>query len=116
MKTLSIRQPWAHLIVTGRKDIENRTWSTDHRGPLLIHAAQKPDPQWDEIARYFGLTLARDAVRYGGIVGKVQLVDVVQRSPSRWFTGPYGWVLTDAQQLPFRPLRGQLYLFDATDR
>jgi ASCH domain len=36
---LSVRQPWAWLIVNGVKDNENRSWRTDHRGPLLIHAS-----------------------------------------------------------------------------
>jgi hypothetical protein len=40
MKILSVRQPWAALIVSGHKDIENRTWSTRYRGPVLIHASQ----------------------------------------------------------------------------
>ena len=43
MKALSIRQPWASLIVAGIKDIENRSWVTNYRGKLLIHAAQKFD-------------------------------------------------------------------------
>ena len=44
MKALSIRQPWAELIVAGLKDIENRTWRTDYRGPVLIHAGMKIEP------------------------------------------------------------------------
>ena len=40
MRTLSIRQPWAWLIVHGHKDVENREWATDYRGPLLIHASK----------------------------------------------------------------------------
>ena len=59
MKALSIRQPWAWLIVrpdltdpiqraaafaAGEiKDIENRTWATKHRGPFLVHAGQTFD-------------------------------------------------------------------------
>lgn len=39
MKVLSIRQPWAWLIVNGHKDVENRTWDSYYRGPLLIHAS-----------------------------------------------------------------------------
>jgi hypothetical protein len=38
MKTLTVRQPWASLIVTGAKDVENRSWPTSYRGTLLIHA------------------------------------------------------------------------------
>jgi len=38
VKILSICQPWAHAIVFMTKRIENRSWSTPYRGPLLIHA------------------------------------------------------------------------------
>lgn len=41
MKALSLWQPWAHLVRIGAKCIETRSWSTDYRGPLLIHAAKK---------------------------------------------------------------------------
>jgi hypothetical protein len=37
---LSIRQPWAWLIVNGFKDLENRSWSTAFRGPVWIHAGK----------------------------------------------------------------------------
>ena len=43
MKALSIMQPWAWLICAGHKDIENRSWSTGFRGPVLIHAGKKFD-------------------------------------------------------------------------
>jgi hypothetical protein len=39
MKIISIRQPWADLIVNGSKNIENRSWPTSYRGPVLIHAS-----------------------------------------------------------------------------
>jgi hypothetical protein len=52
MKALSIRQPWASLIVAGYKDIENRSWRTSYRGPVLIHSAQRvADVTLEEIAR-----------------------------------------------------------------
>jgi hypothetical protein len=40
MKALSIRQPWAWLIVKGYKDIENRTWATKLRGRVFVHASK----------------------------------------------------------------------------
>lgn len=40
---LSVRQPWAWLILHAGKDIENRTWRTRYRGPLLIHASKAID-------------------------------------------------------------------------
>jgi hypothetical protein len=42
MKALTIWQPWATLIAAGVKRIETRSWSTDYRGPLAIHAAARP--------------------------------------------------------------------------
>ncbi|HHY88739.1 MAG TPA: ASCH domain-containing protein, partial [Chloroflexi bacterium] len=56
MKALSVRQPWAWLIAQGYKTVENRTWATNYRGPLLIHAGKKPDltrSELDEIRRIF---------------------------------------------------------------
>ncbi len=40
MKTLTVKQPFASAIVHGIKDVENRNWSTDYRGPVLIHSAK----------------------------------------------------------------------------
>ena len=38
MKAITIKQPWAWAIIFAGRDIENRSWYTHHRGPLLIHA------------------------------------------------------------------------------
>lgn len=40
MKALSLTQPWASLIAIGAKRVETRSWSTNHRGPVAIHAAK----------------------------------------------------------------------------
>jgi hypothetical protein len=40
MKTLSLTQPWATLMALGEKHIETRSWSTNYRGQLLIHASK----------------------------------------------------------------------------
>src|SRR5690349_14501124 len=45
MKALSIRQPWAWLIVNGHKPVENRSWPTKYTGKLLIHAGQRFEPK-----------------------------------------------------------------------
>ena len=42
MKAISVRQPWAHMIMCGTKQYEYRTWSTDHRGDLLICSSANP--------------------------------------------------------------------------
>lgn len=44
MRALSLWQPWASLIAYGAKRWETRSWSTDYRGELLIHAAKRKPP------------------------------------------------------------------------
>jgi hypothetical protein len=79
MKSLTVRQPWAHLIVAGLKRIENRSRTTAHRGPLLIHAGKTPDPpDADTIAEMAaaGITIPVQ-LDYGAIVGIVTVTDCV---------------------------------------
>jgi hypothetical protein len=112
MKTLSIRQPWAFLVVTGRKRVENRSWRSNYRGPLLIHAgARWVDEPVERIERRHGIEVPRDLPR-GGIVGIVDLVDIVRSIDDPFFTGPLGWVFANARTLPFRPWPGRLGLFE----
>jgi hypothetical protein len=116
VKVIVIRQPWAWLIVHGYKDIENRTWATRYRGPLLIQAsASRPTKRKLEEIRLFaqerGVELPEE-FESGGIVGMVQLEDCVTSSPSKWFEGPIGWVISKPKKLQFIPLKGQLGLFD----
>lgn len=42
MKVLTIKEPWASLILSGKKTIETRTWKTDYRGKVLLHASNNP--------------------------------------------------------------------------
>ena len=126
MKALSVRQPWAWLIAQGYKTVENRTWATNYRGPLLIHAGKKPDltrSELDEIRRIFreegGIDIPAD-LPTGGIVGVVELVDCVQEcadpDDAVWHEpGFWAWVLRDARPLPFQPVSGRLGLFEVND-
>lgn len=117
MRTLSIRQPWAWLIVHGHKDVENRDWATAYRGPLLIHASKTVAKgeylrQQAEIEHAFGITVpGLDALPLGGIVGAVHLVDCLSHSSSPWYTGAVAWVLRHPLELPFHPCAGALRLF-----
>jgi activating signal cointegrator 1 len=43
MKAITLHQPWAWLVAFGMKEVETRSWSTDYRGPLAIHAGKKHD-------------------------------------------------------------------------
>lgn len=117
MKALSIRQPWAWLIVNGFKDIENRTWKTKHRGEFLIHASQyRGKDEWKEwrefIYNKFSIDLGKLPSLAGGIVGKAEITDCVQESNSVWFDGPNGFLLKNAQVLPYHPCKGQLSFFN----
>lgn len=118
MKCLSIRQPWASLIVAHGKDIENRSWSTAYRGPLLIHAAAtRSAADWIaavELCRRIGVafTLRPSQVPMGGLVGVVDLVGCVESSPSPWFAGRFGFELVRPRPLPFVAMRGRLGLFE----
>lgn len=103
IKCLSIRQPYAGLIIHEGKDIENRLWATNYRGPLLVHAGLKP---------FVGARCLLDhRMPFGGIVGIVDVVDCVTESPSEWFCGPYGFVLENPRPLLFMPCKGKLRFF-----
>jgi hypothetical protein len=123
MKALSIRQPWAWLILNAGKEFENREWSTQYRGPLLIHAS-KTCSQADYMAAqlymaddmFDGIHLPkREDLSTGGIVGVVDVVDCVTQSNSIWFQGPYALKLANPRPLPFTPWKGQLRMFDVSD-
>lgn len=117
MKVIVVRQPWAWLIVNGFKDIENRSWRTKHRGPLLIQASAGLPTKSGlaEVRLYASKRGAELPAEFeaGGIVGIVHLTDCVTSSKSKWFEGPIGWVLSKPKRLRFVPLKGQLGLFDA---
>lgn len=113
---LSIRQPWAWLILNAGKDVENRNWVTSHRGRFLVHAAKGCTREEMAIAldfagRVAGALRVPDRFETGGIVGVAEIVDCVRRHPSPWFVGGVGFVLRDPQPLPFVPCRGALGFF-----
>lgn len=113
-QAISIKQPWAWLIVKGYKTIENRTWKTNYRGTVLIHAGKGFDLDgYEEIKEFFPkiqMPGISDFKR-GGIVGEVFLADCVTEHSSPWFSGPYGFVFTGPCELNFTPCKGQLGFF-----
>ena len=114
MKIVSIRQPWVSLIVSGAKDVENRTWPTKYRGAVLIHASQRADDvSDDDIERRFGVCMPAE-LPLGGIIGMTEIVDCVRPHASRWYA-PAHWacVLANSGPLPFVKWKGQQGLRDA---
>jgi len=77
MKVLTIKQPWATLIMQGYKRFEFRSWQTKYRGDLLIHAGKGIDK---EAIKRLEKYLPKELLT-GKILGKVTLVDCIKMSP-----------------------------------
>jgi hypothetical protein len=102
MKTITIKQPWASLIVKqdtknpgfGIKPIENRTWPTKFRGRVLIHASANTAEFTDLLAVSSELYIYSCSLRdnheefkkypHSAIVGSVEIIDCVLNHESVW--------------------------------
>ena len=124
MRALTVRPAWAWLIVQGYKPLENRTWKTKYRGPILIHASKKrsladyqvvvdwlqASPELSGLVKVLPPLLELPA---GGVVGQTTIVDCIQHSESPWFMHQgHAFVLADTKPLPFHRCNGALQLFD----
>ena len=102
MKAITVRQPWAWLILHAGKDIENRTWPTNERGRVLVHAAKGCTRDEYEYAVDFALEAVADKYRgrglvipawqrieRGGIVGSVESGSLECRRLNEAFRGCY---------------------------
>ena len=121
MKCLSVSQPFADLIVSGKKSIELRNWNTNFRGEFLVHAPLKirlEDSKRLKIKKKFVT---------GAIIGKAQLYDVKKYksikeiksdqkfhfASKKFQNKTFGFMLKNPK--PFRipiPWKGQLGFFD----
>jgi hypothetical protein len=132
MKALSIRQPWATLLCLGIKRYETRTWKTDYRGPIALHAGTQFDaasrrlclePPLADWLRRAGYVSPR-ALPRGQIIGTAILADCIateklrslsatQRRLGDFSRGRWAWRFTDTLRFE-RPLpaKGQLSLFN----
>lgn len=123
MKALSFRQPWAELVLQGRKTMDLRTYNTHYRGRILVHAAQTVEVV---AARRFDFDPAELAA--GGFVGTVVVQDVIALDETTYeltrhqhlggrsyHPRMYGWVLADPQRfVACVPASGRTNLFEAT--
>lgn len=113
MKVLSLKQPFAELILEGKKKIELRKWNTNFRGEFLIHASKNPD---ENAIKKFGFS----NLITGAIVGKVELVGVKNYKNDKEFEedkdlhlasqewGSYGFILKNPQRIKPIPTKGNL--------
>jgi hypothetical protein len=97
MKTITIKQPWASLIIDGAKDIENRSWQTKFRGRVLVHAAAKNAGNYFDLLNanqknyYMGYRVKKGYspikdlfLNNGCIIGSIEIVDCVINHESVW--------------------------------
>ena len=124
---LSVKQPWAALLVAGLKSVEVRTWSTRRRGRVLIHAGKVIDARpagWALITTPELLDLARFR---GGVVGVADLADCVayptaeaftadaerHRNAPDWFRpeGLFGFVFQNARPIAYHACPGRTLFF-----
>ena len=118
MKAISVCQPWAYLIVGGDKAVENRSWPTNYRGELLIHAGKSTKFWTFALCEQLGMHMRDPRIAYGAIVGRCRLIDCVRVEEARrrglaYADGPWCWILAErARYLVPHPYRGSLGLFD----
>lgn len=122
MKCLSLRQPFAELLATGKKTIELRPWNTKFRGEFLIHAAWNIESDaCDELG------IDQTKLTRGAIIGKAVLVDVKHYASNeefvadrdkhlateKFFGSRYGFIIKDPIKFekPI-PMKGRLGFFD----
>lgn len=127
MKAISIKQPWASLVCSGIKDIENRTWECPKKyigTRVLIHSSLTPAvDKWRSLnqeqireACRNGLTGAEFyKLPLGAIIGSVKIVACVQNHPSIWAEkGVWNWVLANPIlfESPIENVKGKLSFWD----
>lgn len=109
MRAMTVKQPWASLIASGDKDIENRSWRTSYRGPLVITASKVIDRTARIVAK------AVDSPT-GVVVGVVDLIDCVQGHPSPWaMPDCWHWVLAKPRRCTPIAVKGSLGLWNIGD-
>lgn len=131
MKVVSIIEPWASLIKEKVKYIETRSWKTNYRGKIYIHASLKKVPKKDErINNLIDLLKDKD-FKYGHIIAEATLVDCIYMDEEfiskiknnnqeyicgEYSIGRYAWVLEDIKELskPI-PAKGSLGIWNYND-
>lgn len=111
MKAISIKQPWASLIASGRKTIELRTWQVHYRGPLIICAGGSPRRGTGFELGPLGVALCvvtLDAIEPASAIH-------VQAACGDVEPGEYAWHLSNPRPFEPFPYKGQLNIFTPSD-
>jgi hypothetical protein len=106
-RCLSVKQPWASLIASGRKTIELRTWRTRYRGPLIICAGLSPRRGTEFEIGPLGVSICVvDLVDVREPLSGDDLLSCCDVSPRE-----LAWVLKNPRRFPAIPVKGMLSLF-----
>lgn len=122
---LTVRRPWASMLLVssqiGGKNVENRTDSTDYRGPVLIYGGTRIDQAGIELGAQLGMREMNFHCDQQGWLGATVLVDVhrAQGCCAPWGTTPfnpgqpkYHWVFESPARLAARPWHDNAKGFD----
>lgn len=127
MKVLSIKEPFASLIMIGVKHIETRSFKTNYRGELYIHASLGTHKITSESCILNLIDM--NNLNNGFIICKCKIVDCVcmdeefienvkKNNPDEYICGEYkegryAWLLSDIQALDeFIPAKGKLGIWN----
>ena len=103
MKALSIKNPWADLISSGKKTIETRMWKTSHRGDLLICVTQSPPSENSGLA-----ICVVDLYDVQPMTKDHEALALYKSEPGR-----YSWFLRNLRPIVPVPIRSALGIFEA---
>lgn len=110
MKVLSLREPFASLILEEKKRIETRSWKTNYRGELYIHASLGKIKHSDNRIKRLLTYLINKEMKYGLVIAKCKLVDclymdeafltkiaknITEADCGHYELGRYAWILED---------------------
>lgn len=116
-RALSITRPWPDLILHHGKTVENRTWTTRYRGPLILHAAKSWDPAALVLAERIGVIDDVSWYPYEhpvGVVGVAHLVDICAAAIHGGPCGCGPWAAPGQYHWEPIPARGRLGLWTPT--
>jgi ASCH domain len=123
---LSVKQPWASLLVAGIKTVEIRTWPTRRRGRIFIHAAKTADDRPEGWALITTPELKELAAIRGGIIGFADLTACMQyrtaqafsaateahRNPPEWYRDRlHGFVFQNPHPIAYHACPGRTLFF-----
>ncbi len=126
MKALTVKNPYAWLIASGIKDVENRSWKTNFRGRIYIHSAAThlshkdtslhfTTNQWMSLDPEIQNNCLLELFPKSSIIGEVDIVDCIKESGKVWgLENNFHWILENAELYnePIKNIKGKLSFWE----